>query len=275
VGTHLFRNRVSSPLQLRNLGAIADQDQRHFIDLSADLHAHARIALDVGPPRLGIGKLLFQSEIPFASLHVEFVAAADDVDRHRVGDAVPGTSLELDGVFSDRVVHLVDPVPVRHGLMDDFPGQPQSRPGGPAAFREFFTAWTDVCGLEAGHAQRRERHDHEGSDHQQADLQCAHHPGSPDVSVTARGIRWRPPTFLHRPFANEYYSRTIAIRHEPGARAQVRWMADAGGRRPPLASRPRAPSNSRSQYRAAVPVERSRRIPQKWAFSFTIYTILQ
>jgi hypothetical protein len=82
VGTNLFRDGVSPSLQLCNLGAIVDQYQRHFVDFSADLHAHARIALDVGPPRLGIGKLLLQSEISFAPLHVEFVATTDNVDRH-------------------------------------------------------------------------------------------------------------------------------------------------------------------------------------------------
>jgi len=55
VGTRLFRDGVSPSLQLRNLGAILDQYERHFVDLSADLHAHARIALDVGPPRFEAG----------------------------------------------------------------------------------------------------------------------------------------------------------------------------------------------------------------------------
>src|SRR6478609_9404617 len=96
-----------------------------------------------------------------------------------MGDAVPGTRLELDRVLLDRVIHLADPVPICHGLTDDFPCQPQSRPGGPAVFCEFLAAGIDVWRLEAGHAQRQKRHDDDGYDGQEANLQCLQHLRSP------------------------------------------------------------------------------------------------
>src|SRR5207237_7603553 len=81
VFTNLFRDGVS-PHYSANFGAIGDQYHRHFVDLSADLHAHAWIAHDVGPPRLGIRELFLKSESLLRSAYVEFVAAHGKPDRY-------------------------------------------------------------------------------------------------------------------------------------------------------------------------------------------------
>src|SRR3954469_12356093 len=62
VGTRLFHDGVSLPSQSGNLGPVLDQRHGHFVEFSANLQPHARIALDVSPPRLGIWELLSQSE---------------------------------------------------------------------------------------------------------------------------------------------------------------------------------------------------------------------
>ena len=65
-----------------------------------------------------------------------------------------------------RIIDLADPVPIRHGLTDDLPFEPQSRPGGPAAVGELFAGGIDVPGLKTSHPQGQEWNDNEGSDHQ-------------------------------------------------------------------------------------------------------------
>ncbi|MGE4630985.1 MAG: hypothetical protein AAEC86_11130 [Pseudohongiellaceae bacterium] len=115
----------------------------------------------------------------FASAYVEFVAAAGRVDRDRVRDPEPGTSLEHYRVFAGRVVDIIDPVPIRHWFTHDLPFEPQPRPGSPAALGKRCATGIDVSGLQASHAQRQERYDHEDSDNQQASFQRTYHLNSP------------------------------------------------------------------------------------------------
>ena len=87
-------------------------------------------------------------------MDVELVAAPDDADGDRVGDAVPSAGLEHDGVTALRVVEVVDEVPVRHHLADHLSREPQSGSGDAVCALELLAARIQVLGLETHQAQR-------------------------------------------------------------------------------------------------------------------------
>ena len=88
-------------------------------------------------------------------------------------DAVPGTSFKFRSVLAERVTELVDPVPIRHRLTDNWSGQPQSRPGRPTGIGVFFGA--GMPRRQPGHAQRQEYPNYGDANHQRANLQGFHH----------------------------------------------------------------------------------------------------
>ena len=156
VGAALDRHRVPSH-HPRDLVAVGHQRDGRLVDLVLDLQAHARVAGDVLGPELVVRERRPHAVLVGMRVDVELVAAADDADRHRVGDAVPGAGLQHDGVAALRIAEVVDEIPVRHHFLDDFPGQPQSGLGNPVVARELLTSGIQVLRLETSRLQREDR----------------------------------------------------------------------------------------------------------------------
>lgn len=154
-------------------------NRNHLVDPAVDLHAHARIPLDVRPIPLGLGEVSFQPEVLLAAADIERVAAWGWVDDDGMGDAVPGARLQHDGVAPNRIVDLVDPVPVRDGFTYHLSAQPQSGIAGSPPFHELVAACRQIGRVEAGQAQSEERQTSDTHDQYCADLQYPPHYSAP------------------------------------------------------------------------------------------------
>ncbi len=92
------------------------------------------------PPGLTVGKVPVQPESLGTGLQIQRLTAWHEQDPNRMRNSVPGAGLHRRGIFSEGIIELIDPVPVRHRLANQLTGQPQSRSCRASGFGVFLKA---------------------------------------------------------------------------------------------------------------------------------------
>lgn len=89
-------------------------------------------------------------------VYIELVAASDDADRDRAGNAMSHPGFQHDSVPADRAINVVGEIKVSDLLADDLSLKPQSGSGDSVAACEFLAGGVQASGLETHQAQREE-----------------------------------------------------------------------------------------------------------------------
>ena len=127
LGIDVLHNRRLAAPQPGHFVSILNQHGRHVIQLTVNFQTDSWITLYMPPPGLTVGKVPVQSESLGTGLQIQRLTAWHKQDANRMRNSIPGAGLHRRGIFSEGIIELIDPVPVRHRLANPLTGQPQSR----------------------------------------------------------------------------------------------------------------------------------------------------